>query len=250
MQTQILGIIPARYASTRLPGKPLQRIQNKPMIQWVYEKAKLALDHVVIATDDDRILEAAQGFGAQVVLTSTEHVNGTSRCLEALEKVGGNFTHVINIQGDEPLLNPADVKTLADTLISKNSEMATLVYPIDREEDFLRENQVYVVLDQNNRALYFSRAVIPVIRDLPKSQWFGKHQYYKHLGLYGYTIEALKTFATLPASSLEITESLEQNRWLESGRFMYCGFAQEDSIPVDTPQDLEKVRDLVSRAQF
>jgi len=246
MQPKVLGIIPARYASTRLPGKPLQMIQGKPMIQWVYEKAKAALTEVIIATDDARIEAAALAFGAQVVMTSLHHSNGTSRCKEVVEKLRGDYTHVINIQGDEPLLNPEDLKTLVNTLIHKNAELATLVYPIDKEEDLLRENQVYVVLDQNQRALYFSRAVIPVIRDLPKNQWFGKHTFYKHLGLYGYTVDALNTFAELPASALEITESLEQNRWLEAGKFIYCGFAKEDSTPVDTALDLEKVRKIIS----
>ena len=246
MQPKVLGIIPARYASTRLPGKPLQMIQGKPMIQWVYEKAKAALTEVIIATDDARIEAAALAFGAQVVMTSLHHSNGTSRCKEVVEKLRGDYTHVINIQGDEPLLNPEDLKTLVDTLLNKKAALATLVYPIDNEEDLLRENQVYVVLDQNQRALYFSRAVIPVIRDLPKNQWFGKHTFYKHLGLYGYTVDALNTFAELPASALEITESLEQNRWLEAGKFIYCGFAKEDSTPVDTALDLEKVRKIIS----
>jgi 3-deoxy-manno-octulosonate cytidylyltransferase (CMP-KDO synthetase) len=221
-------------------------IQGKPMIQWVYEKAKAALTEVIIATDDARIEAAALAFGAQVVMTSLHHSNGTSRCKEVVEKLRGDYTHVINIQGDEPLLNPEDLKTLVDTLLNKKAALATLVYPIDNEEDLLRENQVYVVLDQNQRALYFSRAVIPVIRDLPKNQWFGKHTFYKHLGLYGYTVDALNTFAELPASALEITESLEQNRWLEAGKFIYCGFAKEDSTPVDTALDLEKVRKIIS----
>ena len=242
----LLGIIPARYASTRLPGKPLADILGKPMIQWVYEKASQALEHVVVATDDQRVLDAVRSFGGRVVMTD-DHPNGTSRCLEALNRyeaeTGLSFDGVINIQGDEPMLEPSQLTELAHAMA--DAPFATLVMPVVNPEDLLNESEVFVVFDAHHRALYFSRAVIPTLRGVPREKWFGTIPFYKHIGLYGYSRAALEKFITLPASVLETSESLEQNRWLEAGEVIRVGITHHDSIPVDTPADLEKVVKLL-----
>lgn len=246
-----LGIIPARYASTRLPGKPLVDIAGKPMIQWVYEAAKKAIETVYIATDDERIAEATKAFGGKVVLTRADHANGTSRCLEAWEKIkeieGDRFDAAINIQGDEPLLNPISLEELKNCFADGQTEFATLVLPVVNEADLLNESEVFVTFTKYFEALYFSRSVIPAMRGLRKEQWFEFGSFHKHLGLYAYTFEALQRFAAMPVSQLEQYESLEQLRWLENGGKIKIGITQHDSIPVDTEEDLERVRALMKQ---
>jgi 3-deoxy-manno-octulosonate cytidylyltransferase (CMP-KDO synthetase) len=243
-----LGIIPARYASTRLPGKPLVDICGKPMLQWVYEAATKAINTVYVATDDSRIVEAVNAFGGKVVLTRPDHTNGTTRCLEAWEKIkeieGDRFQAAINIQGDEPLLNPISLHELQNCFADGQTEFATLVLPVVNEADLLNESEVFVTFTKNHEALYFSRSVIPAMRGLQKEQWFEFGTFHKHLGLYAYTYAALQRFAALPISILEQYESLEQLRWLENGGKIKVGITQYDSIPVDTPEDLERVRQM------
>jgi len=244
-----LGVIPARYGSTRLEGKPLVDICGKTMVQRVYEQAKKVLKHVVVATDDIRIEEAVKEFGGEVVMTSTSHSTGTNRCLEAYQKVQAKsdvvFDAVINIQGDEPLLEPEQVRCLISCFDDPKTELATLVMPVSSEEDLFNESKVFVVFDKNKRALYFSRSVIPHIRDEHKTKWLQHHTYYKHLGMYGFTTQALKEFSNLKQTKLELTESLEQNRWLENGGVIKIEITQHDSIPVDTIDDLKKVRRII-----
>jgi 3-deoxy-manno-octulosonate cytidylyltransferase (CMP-KDO synthetase) len=245
----ILGVIPARFASTRLPGKPLADIGGKPMIQWVYEKAASVLEEVVVATDDPRVLDAVQAFGGKSVMTRPDHANGTLRCLEALElwqaQTGKTFAAVVNIQGDEPLMDPGQIAELVQAL--EGTSFATLVMPVVNPEDLHSNSEVFVVFDQHRRALYFSRAVIPVVRGVDREDWMKHTTFYKHIGLYAYTPEALRRFTQLPASALETTESLEQNRWLEAGETIRVGLTHHDSIPVDTPEDLERVRKLMRK---
>lgn len=249
----ILGVIPARYGSTRLEGKPLVDICGKPMIQRVYEQAKKVLSHVVVATDDIRIEKAVIAFGGNVVMTNTNHSTGTNRCLEAYETVQKDseivFDAVINIQGDEPLLEPEQVRCLVNCFEDPKTELATLVMPVSSEGDLFNESEVFVVFDKNKRALYFSRSVIPHIRDVHKTKWLQHHTFYKHLGMYGFTTASLKEFANLKQTKLELTESLEQNRWLENGGVIKIDITQHDSIPVDTIDDLEKVRRIISRIE-
>lgn len=249
----ILGVIPARYGSTRLEGKPLVDICGKPMIQRVYEQSKKVLDHVVVATDDKRIEEAVKAFGGNVVMTSKEHTTGTNRCLEAYEIVQKdsdvNFEAVINIQGDEPLLEPEQIRCLVSCFEDPKTELATLVMPVANEGDLFNESEVFVVYDKNKRALYFSRSVIPHIRGVHKTKWLQHHTFYKHLGMYGFTTDSLKEFAEMEQTKLELTESLEQNRWIENGGVIKIEITQHDSIPVDTIDDLEKVRRIVSRIE-
>jgi len=246
---KFLGIIPARYGSTRLEGKPLVDINGKPMIQWVYEKTKKALNDVYVATDDQRIVDAVEAFGGKAVMTSKDHTTGTNRCLEALEKVNqnthGQFDTVINIQGDEPMMDPGQINTLKNCFNDPETELATLVIPVTDPYDLENSSEVFVTFDKNMRALYFSRAVIPVIHDVPRSEWMKHNTYYKHIGLYGYSSKALRAFADLPQSHLEKTEKLEQNRWLENGGGIKIGITEHQSIPVDTMEDLERIRKII-----
>lgn len=244
----VLGIIPARYASTRLEGKPLVDICGKPMIQRVYEQAKKALDHVLIATDEKRIEEVVKEFGGNVVMTSSEHTTGTNRCLEAFEifkeQSEIQFDVVLNIQGDEPLLAPSQIKALISCFDTADTEMATLVIPTLKDEDL--SLGVFVVMDKNMNAMYFSRSVIPAVRDDNKQDWSRNHTFYKHVGMYGFTPKSLKSFANLKETTLEKKEKLEQLRWLENGNQIKVAITRENSVSVDTQEDVEKVRKLLS----
>lgn len=244
-----LGLIPARYGSTRLEGKPLVDIHGKPMIQRVYEQASKALDTVYVATDDERIEQAVRAFGGNVVMTSKDHSTGTNRCIEALEKVNAQsdvaFDAVVNIQGDEPMMEPSQLKELLACFEYPDTDFATLVTPVKRLDDLYNESEVFVVLDKNQNALYFSRSAIPHVTRLDRSKWLDRTTIYKHLGLYAYTEKALKRFAELEPGHLEQLESLEQLRWLENGGKIKVGITAHDSIPVDTVDDLERVRDML-----
>lgn len=246
---KVLGIIPARYGSTRLEGKPLVDICGKPMIQRVYEQAQKSLKHVVVATDDERIVKAVQDFGGHVVMTSSDHNTGTNRCLEAyrvytkLHKL--EFNVIVNIQGDEPLLEPKQVNLLISCFIKDVvTEMATLVIPVKATESF-EQTGVFVVLDKLKNALYFSRSVIPFIRDSAKDDWHKKHIFYKHVGMYAFKPSALVEFSSLEQTSLELAESLEQNRWLENGKKIKVEVTNIETIAVDTLEDLERVRKII-----
>ncbi len=246
----VLGIIPARYGSTRLEGKPLLDICGKPMIQRVYEQAKKSLEYVVVATDDARIEKAVQEFGGNVVMTSSKHTTGTNRCLEAYEIFTSQsdikFDVIINIQGDEPLLEPEQLHLLI-SCFDTTTEMATLVIPV-KETENLFEGGVYVVLDKFKNALYFSRSVIPFIRDVDKTDWQHTHTFYKHVGMYAFIPDALREFAILQQTSLEKAESLEQNRWLENGKKIKVEITHHNTIPVDTLADLENVRAIIRKS--
>jgi 3-deoxy-manno-octulosonate cytidylyltransferase (CMP-KDO synthetase) len=245
----VLGIIPARYASTRLEGKPLVDLGGKTMIQRVYEQAKKALDQVIIATDDERIEKAVKDFGGEVIMTSAYHTTGTNRCLEAYEKYAEqtdvSFDVILNIQGDEPLLNPVQITSLMNCFQSKEVQMATLVIPTGKNEDLT--TGVFVVFDKNYNAMYFSRSIIPNQRDRSKESWSKDHTFYKHVGMYGFTPEALEEFANLKETNLEQSEKLEQLRWLEQGNKIKIAITEHQSIAVDTAQDLEKVRRIIDR---
>ena len=246
-----LAIIPARFGSSRLEGKPLVDILGKPMIQRVFEQAKKAIPTVFVATDDPRIKQVVTEFGGSVVMTSPDHQNGTSRCLEAYEKItdhlGDDFDVIINVQGDEPMLEPSQLSDLITPFQNGNVRMSTLVTPVQNPSDLLNESEAFVVIDRLYRAMYFSRSVIPHVRGVDRSNWLEHHTFYKHVGLYAYTYEALKEFAELPMSNLERMESLEQNRWIENGNEIYVSITHHDSIPVDTLEDLERVRNLLKQ---
>jgi len=246
----VLGIIPARYGSTRLEGKPLLDICGKPMIQHVYEQASKLLKYVVVATDDERIVDAVHKFGGNVVMTSAKHTTGTNRCLEAYEVFTANndinFDVVVNIQGDEPLLDPEQIRLLISCFDS-STEIATLAIPVKATEN-LFNGGVFVVVDKLKNALYFSRSVIPFIRDADKNDWTKKHTFYKHVGMYGFRPKTLNEFSSLQQTSLEVAESLEQNRWLENGKKIKVEFTHHNTIPVDTLADLENVRSIIRKS--
>jgi len=248
IRMKVLGIIPARYRSVRLEGKPLVDLCGKSMIQRVYEQASKALDYVLIATDDVRIEEAVKKFGGAVVMTSPNHTTGTNRCLEAYEiykrQSDIQFDVVLNIQGDEPLLAPKQIKSLVFCFESSDTKMATLVIPTLKNEDL--NSGVFVVFDKNYDALYFSRSVIPAVRDKDKSIWSKNNTFYKHVGMYGFTPIALKEFANLTQTNLENHEKLEQLRWLENGNRIKVAITRDISVSVDTQEDVDKVRKLLS----
>lgn len=248
----ILGIIPARYASTRLPGKPLADIHGKPMIQWVYERAARALAEVIVATDDRRIADAVTHFGGKAVITSADHNTGTNRCLEAYlnyqRENSSQVDVIINIQGDEPLLEPELLSQLSQSFLDPAVELATLATPVSDPLDLEDETLAFVIRDVHGDALYFSRSPLPHVRGVAKKHWLDHHNYLKHIGIYAYTPQALQTFAAMPLGSLERAESLEQDRWLESGRKIRVSLTEHQGISVDTPADLEKVR-LILQAE-
>jgi len=244
------GIIPARYASSRFPGKPLVLLGNKPMIQRVYEQAAKSLTVVWVATDDRRIFDTVTDFGGNVIMTSPAHPSGTDRCAEAIERIlnktGGKIDVVINIQGDEPFIKPEQITLLMECYNDETVEIATLVRKVEPGEDIFNPNQPKVILDMKGNAIYFSRAAIPYLRDTEMSLWSNKHTYYKHIGMYAYRTETLKKITLLQRSSLEISESLEQNRWLENGYRIRTAVTNWESVGIDTPADLEKAKLLLN----
>ena len=238
----ILGIIPARYASSRFPGKPLIDILGKSMIQRVYEQAKksIHLKEVVVATDDERIYKLVESFGGKVVYTKAEHPSGTDRCFEAMQQMKGNFDYVINIQGDEPFIDPTQIDLLCN-VCDGNTELATLMIPVDSHEVLFDIGEVKITLNSNFEALYFSRMVIPFVKGKPESEWHKHYPYYRHVGMYAYRKNVLEEVTKLLPSSLELVESLEQLRWLENGFKVKCVVTTFDSHCIDTPEDIEKV---------
>lgn len=247
---KFLGIIPARYASTRFPGKPLADIGGKMMIQRVYEQVKPCLDDVWVATDDERIAAAVRGFGGQVVMTSDQHRSGTDRCLEAVQRINGDYEVIINIQGDEPFVQPAQIQALKDCFLQDpTTELATLVKPFtakDGLEALLNPNSPKVVLNLKGEALYFSRSVIPYLRGVEPEHWLQQKTFYKHIGIYAYKAKTLAEIAALPQSPMELTESLEQLRWLENGYKIKTAVTDIEDLAVDTPEDLERIRQYLN----
>ena len=240
----ILGIIPARYASTRFPGKPLVMIDGKPMIQRVYEQAlKADLDAVVVATDDERIADAVRSFGGNVVMTSENHPSGTDRCAEALANFEGDWKAVVNIQGDEPYIQPSQINAIA-SLLKNGAPIATLVKKIDSAEELSNINSPKVVLSNTGNALYFSRQPIPYQKGIDISEWLNNGNYYKHIGIYGYQSAILPELTQLKQSKLEMVESLEQLRWLENGYTIKTAETAENTVAIDTPEDLSRLKSL------
>lgn len=241
---RFIGIIPARYASTRFPGKPLADMNGKTMIERVYEQVKDMLDLVYVATDDERIASAVNAFGGQVVMTSSDHRSGTDRCYEAYTKTETGYEVVVNIQGDEPFIHPSQIETLKACFTDETVEIATLVKPFAQDADFesalFNPNSPKVVLNKRNEAMYFSRSVIPYVRGKEHSEWLRTHTYYKHIGLYAYRADVLREITRLPQSTLELAESLEQLRWLENGYRIKAGITHRETIGIDTPEDMEK----------
>jgi len=248
---KVFGIIPARYASTRFPGKPLAQLDGRTMVEWVYRRASKAFDTVAVATDDDRIATEVRRFGGRAVMTSPEHRSGTDRCAEALALIqaetGIEADVVVNVQGDEPFVDPALLTRLAACFNDKNTEIATLVKPINTIADLLNPNNVKAVITEAGRAIYFSRSPIPYIRGYAQEEWLKHHSFYWHLGLYAYRADILSRLTQLPPSTLEMVESLEQNRWLENDYYIRVIQTQDEGIAIDTPEDLEIAKKMIQK---
>lgn len=242
----IVAIIPARYASTRFPGKPLIEILGKPMIQRVYEQVKQckSIDKVVVATDDQRIAETVRSFGGEVLMTASDHPSGTDRCWDAYRQLKEKYKYVINVQGDEPFIEPGQVDELGYVLKNEDVELATQMIAVDNHEILFDKGEVKIVLNENNEALYFSRMVIPFIKGVDEAYWHEHHTYYRHVGMYAYRVDILEKLTQLPVSTLEKAESLEQLRWLQHGFRIKCVLTKYDSHCIDTPDDVEKVLKL------
>lgn len=249
---KFIGIIPARYASTRFPAKPLAVLGGKPVIQRVYEQVSGIFDEAYVATDDERIEVAVKAFGGKVVMTSPNHKSGTDRCYEAFTKVGGGYDVVVNIQGDEPFIQPSQLEAVKACFEDPTTQIATLVKPFTTDDGFValeNVNSPKVVVNANMNALYFSRSIIPYQRNADKKDWLAGHTYYKHIGLYAYRAEVLKEITSLPQSSLELAESLEQLRWLENGYTIKVGVTQVETIGIDTPEDLERAEEFLKQQE-
>ncbi len=242
---KFIGIIPSRYASTRFPGKPLVDIQGKTMIQHVYEQSKKALQHVYVATDDERIANEVKRFGGSFVLTSENHLSGTDRLAEAVQiiqqETKQQFDIVINIQGDEPFIQPEQIEEIKSCFIDQNTVIGTLVKEIDKNEDIFDPNKPKVILDKNMNAICFSRSSVPYLRNVEKEQWHLKHTFYRHIGMYAYKTETLLKLTKLEQTPLELAELLEQLRWIENGYKIKVAKTNFDSVGIDTLEDLERI---------
>lgn len=248
---KVIAIIPARYASTRFPGKPLADIGGVTMIERVYGRVAQHYQYLCVATDDERIAEAVRRFDGQVVMTSTEHRSGTDRCAEALEKIeaqlGVRFDVVVNVQGDEPFVAGEHLAKICEPFADVDVQITTLVKPFVAGEDIFNPNTPKVVFSAQGRALYFSRSVIPYRRGSEPDRWSSEGTYYKHIGIYGYRADVLRELTKLPIGTLESAESLEQLRWLENGYTIAVTQTTAETIAVDTPEDLERVnRELLN----
>lgn len=238
---RILGVIPARYASTRFPAKPLVEIAGKTMINRVYDQVSKStkVTDVVVATDHPEIFDHVKEFGGKVCMTGQHHVSGTDRCFEAMTHQSSVYDYVINIQGDEPFIQPQQIDLLASMLDGK-TEIATLVKRISDQEMLFNPSVVKVVLNGFNETLYFSRSTIPHLRSIPQEKWLDNHVFYKHIGMYAYRTDILKRITSLSVGVLEKAESLEQLRWLENGYRIQASETETEALGIDTPADLER----------
>ena len=243
----IVGIIPARYASTRFPGKPLIDIAGKSMIQRVFEQAKKAksLTDVVVATDDTRIFDHVHAFGGNAVMTNTTHQSGTDRCFEAITAINNTVNVIINIQGDEPFIKPEQIDLVASCFNDTSTQIATLIKKIDNQEDLFNPNIPKVVLNTLNEAIYFSRQTVPYSRNHQETEWLTHNIYYKHIGIYAYQNDILKQITELKQSTLELAESLEQLRWIENGYKIKVKITDFESVAIDVPNDLKKLANFL-----
>ena len=240
-----IAIIPARYASTRFPGKPLAVLGGKTVIQRVYEQVSSVLDDVYVATDDERIFYCVESFGGNAVMTRSDHKSGTDRIQEAVEKIATQADVIINVQGDEPFIQPSQVETLMHLFDEPSTQIGTLGKRFDSIEAIQNPNSPKIVTDNRGFALYFSRSVIPFIRGVETQDWFGQYPFLKHLGIYAYRREVLAEVTQLPQSNLEKAESLEQLRWLENGYRIRVGLTDVETVGIDTPEDLQRAEEFL-----
>ena len=239
-----IGIIPARFQSTRFPGKPLALLNGKPIVQWVYENARKSLTEVYVATDDERIFRAVEAFGGKAVFTSTNHQSGTDRCAEAAQSLSKSMKIdvVVNIQGDEPFIRTEQIESLKACFSTPETQIATLIKPITNIAEITNINRPKVVINQHQEAMYFSRSPIPFVRGCPPGEWLEGQTFYSHIGLYAYRYDILLELTKLPMGLLERAESLEQLRWLENGYRIKTAQTLFENIGIDTPEDLEQAK--------
>ncbi|MFO7790539.1 MAG: 3-deoxy-manno-octulosonate cytidylyltransferase [Bacteroidales bacterium] len=243
-----IAIIPARYGSTRFPGKPLAYINGKTMIQRVFEQASKSFDMVYVATDDKRIAQKVGDFGGKYIMTSRRHKSGTDRCAEAIEKIRDiekkEFDVIVNVQGDEPFVQPEQFERIKKPFRFKRTQIATLAKPIINQDDIFNPNKPKLILNRKNEAIYFSRSPIPYVRGKPQKKWIYQQQFYKHIGLYAYRYKILKDIAALKRSPLEIAESLEQLRWIENGYKIRVEMTEHEAVSIDTKKDLDRLEHI------
>lgn len=243
---KFIGLIPARYASTRFPGKPLALLGGKPVIQRVYEQVASVLDDACVATDDERIFDCVKNFGGKVVMTRTDHKSGTDRIEEAIEKIGGDYDVIVNIQGDEPFIQKSQIETVCRCFDDEKTQIATLGKPFTDMDAVANPNSPKIVIDNNSFAMYFSRSIIPFVRGKEQAEWLQHYPFLKHLGIYAYRRDVLQQITQLPQSSLEIAESLEQLRWLQNGFKIKVGLTDVETVGIDTPDDLKRAEEFLS----
>ncbi len=243
-----IAVIPARYASTRFPGKPLAMLGGKTVIQRVYEQAVSVLSEAYVATDDERIFQAVEAFGGRAVMTRADHKSGTDRIQEAVQKIGTDADVIINIQGDEPFVQPSQIKTLMHLFDDPETQIGTLGKRFETMEAVCNPNSPKIVTDRRGFALYFSRSVIPYIRGIEEKDWLTHYPFLKHLGVYAYRREVLAEVTRLPQSQLEKAESLEQLRWLENGYRIRVGLTDVETVGIDTPDDLARAEAFLRTA--
>ena len=243
---KFISIIPARYASTRFPGKPLAMLGGKSVIQRVYEKVSGVIDETWVATDDERIFNAVESFGGKVVMTRNDHKSGTDRIEEAIEKIGGDYDVVINVQGDEPFIQASQIKTVCECFDDPSTEIATLGKPFGNDMDAINNpNSPKIVVDKKGYAMYFSRSVIPFVRGKESKEWPLSYPFLKHIGLYAYRRNVLAEVTRLPQGELEKAESLEQLRWLENGYRIKVGLTDVETVGIDTTEDLARAENFL-----
>ena len=243
---KFMAIIPARYASTRFPGKPLAVLGGKTVIQRVYEQVSSLLDEVYVATDDERIFQTVEAFGGRAVMTRTDHKSGTDRIEEAAEKIGSQVDVIINVQGDEPFIQPSQIKTLMQLFDAPETQIGTLGKQFENIEGVENPNSPKIVTDNRGFALYFSRSPIPFVRGKERSEWLANYPFLKHLGIYAYRREVLREVTQLPQGNLEKAESLEQLRWLENGYRIRVGLTDVETVGIDTPEDLKRAEEFLN----
>ena len=247
---KFIGIIPARYASTRFPGKPLAMLGGRSVIQRVYEQVAAVLEEAYVATDDERIFKAVEEFGGRVVMTRQDHKSGTDRIEEAAEKIGTQADVIINIQGDEPFIQKSQIETLKSLFENSETQIGTLGKKFESIEAATNPNSPKIVTDKNGFALYFSRSIIPYIRGKEQAEWLQHFPFLKHLGLYAYRRDVLRQITQLPQSPLELAESLEQLRWLENGYRIRVGLTDVETVGIDTPEDLRRAEEFIKCGRF
>ena len=247
---KFIAIIPARYSSSRFPGKPLAMLGGKLVIQRVVEQVAKVLNDVFVATDDKRIFDAVENFGGHAIMTRSDHKSGTDRVAEAYKNIGKNFDVVINVQGDEPFIHKEQISDLIGCFEKEDTDIATIVKPYAPNENLnalLNPNTPKVVISKDKKALYFSRSVIPYLRGVEQKDWLASHTYYKHIGIYGFRSKVLEEITLLPQGSLEKAESLEQLRWLENGYNIRVAVNNFETVGIDTKEDLERAELYISR---